>query len=99
MEGKLLFTQPNDNNWRKGRTIKLTPINALLVTNGKVSFADFYFLCGCQTLSTVCGLVKDPNVNIVCLKSLSLSPQDCFVTSFFVRGYFRASDISFPLIG
>ncbi|XP_026732479.1 uncharacterized protein LOC113497218 isoform X2 [Trichoplusia ni] len=35
MEGKLLFTQPNDNNWRKGRTIKLTPINALLVTNGK----------------------------------------------------------------
>lgn len=36
MEGKLLFTQPNDNNWRKGRTIKLTPINALLVTNGKV---------------------------------------------------------------
>lgn len=36
IEGKLLFTQPNDNNWRKGRTIKLTPINALLVTNGKV---------------------------------------------------------------
>ncbi|XP_011556205.3 uncharacterized protein LOC105387211 [Plutella xylostella] len=35
MEGKLLFTLPNDNNWRKGRTIKLTPINALLVTNGK----------------------------------------------------------------
>ncbi|CAK1550596.1 unnamed protein product [Leptosia nina] len=35
MEGKLLFTQPNDNNWRKGRTIKLMPINALLVTNGK----------------------------------------------------------------
>lgn len=35
MEGKLLFTQPNDNNWRKGRTIKLTPINVLLVTNGK----------------------------------------------------------------
>lgn len=36
IEGKLLFTQPNDNNWRKGRTIKLTPVNALLVTNGKV---------------------------------------------------------------
>lgn len=36
MEGKLLFTQPTDNNWRKGRTIKLTHINALLVTNGKV---------------------------------------------------------------
>ncbi|KAI4469964.1 rho guanine nucleotide exchange factor at 64c isoform a [Holotrichia oblita] len=37
LEGKLLFTQPTDNNWRKGRTIKLTPVNALLVTNGKVS--------------------------------------------------------------
>ncbi|XP_060520426.1 uncharacterized protein LOC132698404 isoform X2 [Cylas formicarius] len=36
LEGKLLFTQPTDNNWRKGRTIKLTPINALLVTNGKL---------------------------------------------------------------
>lgn len=36
MEGKLLVTQPTDNNWRKGRTIKLAPINALLVTNGKV---------------------------------------------------------------
>lgn len=35
-EGKLLFTQPTDNNWRKGRTIKLAPINALLVMNGKV---------------------------------------------------------------
>ncbi|RZB39687.1 uncharacterized protein BDFB_008503, partial [Asbolus verrucosus] len=35
LEGKLLFTQPTDNNWRKGRTIKLTPVNALLVTNGK----------------------------------------------------------------
>lgn len=37
LEGRLLYTQPTDNNWRKGRTIKLTPINALLVTNGKVS--------------------------------------------------------------
>jgi hypothetical protein len=36
MEGKLLFTNPADSNWRKGRTIKLNPINALLVTNGKV---------------------------------------------------------------
>ncbi|KAJ8935314.1 hypothetical protein NQ318_019482 [Aromia moschata] len=35
LEGKLLFTQPTDNNWRKGRTIKLTPVNALLVINGK----------------------------------------------------------------
>lgn len=40
IEGKLLFTQPNDNNWRKGRTIKLTPVNALLVTNGKVRAAE-----------------------------------------------------------
>ncbi|XP_039755266.1 uncharacterized protein LOC120630203 isoform X2 [Pararge aegeria] len=39
MEGKLLFTQPNDNNWRKGRTIKLMSINALLVTNGKPTIA------------------------------------------------------------
>lgn len=48
MEGKLLFTQPNDNNWRKGRTIKLTPINALLVTNGKVRkniFSDVKNTC------------------------------------------------------
>ncbi|XP_055383505.1 putative uncharacterized protein DDB_G0282133 [Condylostylus longicornis] len=37
MEGKLLFTQPTDSNWKKGRTIKLTPVNALLVTNGKPS--------------------------------------------------------------
>lgn len=37
MEGKLLFTQPTDNNWRRGRTIKLSPINAMLVTLGKVS--------------------------------------------------------------
>lgn len=41
IEGKLLFTQPNDNNWRKGRTIKLTPVNALLVTNGKVCIFKF----------------------------------------------------------
>jgi hypothetical protein len=39
MEGKLLYTNPADNNWRKGRTIKLNAINALLVTNGKVPFA------------------------------------------------------------
>lgn len=37
MEGKLLYTNPTDNNWRKGRTIKLNPINALLVTKGKVN--------------------------------------------------------------
>lgn len=37
LEGRLLFTQPTDNNWRKGRTIKLSPVNAMLVTHGKVS--------------------------------------------------------------
>ncbi|XP_062710125.1 uncharacterized protein LOC109399288 [Aedes albopictus] len=37
IEGRLLFTQPNDGNWKKSRTIKLTSINALLVTNGKPS--------------------------------------------------------------
>lgn len=36
-EGKLLLTQPTDNNWRKGRTIKLTPVNAFLITNEMVS--------------------------------------------------------------
>ncbi|KAF4517665.1 hypothetical protein B566_EDAN004959, partial [Ephemera danica] len=35
MEGRLLFTQPTDSNWRKGRTIKLSHLNALLVTHGK----------------------------------------------------------------
>lgn len=38
LEGKLLFTQPTDNNWRKGRTIKLNAVNAMLVINGKVHF-------------------------------------------------------------
>ncbi|XP_045461895.1 uncharacterized protein LOC123672000 [Harmonia axyridis] len=37
LEGKLWFTQPTDNNWRKGRTIKLSPVNALLVINGKLA--------------------------------------------------------------
>uniref|UniRef100_T1GWZ7 DH domain-containing protein n=1 Tax=Megaselia scalaris TaxID=36166 RepID=T1GWZ7_MEGSC len=37
LEGKLLLTQPTDGNWKKGRTIKLAPVNALLVTNGKPS--------------------------------------------------------------
>ncbi|KAJ9595051.1 hypothetical protein L9F63_013648 [Diploptera punctata] len=36
MEGKLLYTNPADNNWRKSRTIKLNSINALLVVNGKL---------------------------------------------------------------
>lgn len=33
VEGKLLITHPTDNSWRKGKTIKLNPVNALLITN------------------------------------------------------------------
>lgn len=33
IEGKLLITHPTDNSWRKGKTIKLTPVNAILITN------------------------------------------------------------------
>lgn len=44
VEGKLLFTQPTDNNWRKGRTIKLSHVNALLVTNGKVRSTNTHLL-------------------------------------------------------
>lgn len=39
MEGRLLYTQPSDHNWRRGgRTIKLMPINAIIVTLGKVKY-------------------------------------------------------------
>lgn len=37
VEGKLLITHPTDNNWRKGKTIKLTPVCGLLVTNELVT--------------------------------------------------------------
>lgn len=37
LEGRLLVAQPTDNNWRRGRTVKLAPIVAMLVTNGKVN--------------------------------------------------------------
>lgn len=36
VEGKLLITHPTDNNWRKGKTIKLTPVCGLLITNDLV---------------------------------------------------------------
>lgn len=36
LEGRLLVAQPTDNNWRRGRTVKLAPVTAMLVTNGKV---------------------------------------------------------------
>jgi len=44
MEGRLLYTQPTDSNWKKARTIKLTPVNALLVTNGKVSGGVYIYI-------------------------------------------------------
>ena len=44
MEGKLLYTQPTDGNWKRRATIKLTPINALLVTLGKVCTCKYYNL-------------------------------------------------------
>lgn len=50
LEGRLLFTQPTDNNWRKGRTIKLAPVNALLVINGKVSSSYIKSVCNVHFL-------------------------------------------------
>jgi len=41
LEGRLLVAQPTDNNWRRGRTVKLAPVTAMLVTNGKV----YVYLC------------------------------------------------------
>lgn len=38
LEGRLLVAQPTDNNWRRGRTVKLAPVTAMLVTNGKVDY-------------------------------------------------------------
>lgn len=39
IEGRLLYTQPSDHNWRRGgKTIKLMPINAIIVTLGKVGY-------------------------------------------------------------
>ncbi|XP_065206879.1 uncharacterized protein RhoGEF64C [Planococcus citri] len=36
MEGRLFYAQPTDYNWKRaGRTIKVIPVNALLVTLGK----------------------------------------------------------------
>lgn len=42
LEGRLLVAQPTDNNWRRGRTVKLAPVTAMLVTNGKVN--NFYMI-------------------------------------------------------
>lgn len=42
LEGRLLVAQPTDNNWRRGRTVKLAPVTAMLVTNGKVNALSIY---------------------------------------------------------
>lgn len=34
LEGKLLFTQSTEVNWKKVWTVKMTPVSALLVTLG-----------------------------------------------------------------
>ena len=34
MEGRLLFAQPADSSWRRGRAVKMSPVSALLVTHG-----------------------------------------------------------------
>lgn len=39
LEGRLLVALPTDNNWRRGKTVKLVPVTAMLVTNGKVSLS------------------------------------------------------------
>ena len=45
LEGRLLVAQPTDNNWRRGRTVKLAPVTAMLVTNGKVIIILQFILC------------------------------------------------------
>uniref|UniRef100_A0A8D8V5A8 Myosin-M heavy chain n=1 Tax=Cacopsylla melanoneura TaxID=428564 RepID=A0A8D8V5A8_9HEMI len=32
LEDKLSYTQPTEHNWKRGRTVKLTPVNAVLVS-------------------------------------------------------------------
>ncbi|XP_076751746.1 rho guanine nucleotide exchange factor at 64C [Xylocopa sonorina] len=43
LEGRLLVAQLTDNNWRRGRTVKLAPVTAMLVTNGKPNAEDLEF--------------------------------------------------------
>jgi hypothetical protein len=64
MEGKLLYTNPADSNWKKGRTIKLNPINALLVTNGKVR--NFFNVHGIiKNLAKICSLIASVGSSIL----------------------------------
>lgn len=68
VEGKLLITQPTDNNWRKGRTIKLTPVNALLITNEMVSRIqniNIQFLCVGLNDWVSCRLIQMPSTEMV----------------------------------
>jgi hypothetical protein len=36
LEGRILFTQPNEANWKKVWTVKLAPINAVLAVQVQV---------------------------------------------------------------
>lgn len=59
-EGRLLVAQPTDNNWRRGRTVKLAPVTAMLVTNGKVSTQPIPFNVFSETILTnrLCAQIK-----------------------------------------
>jgi hypothetical protein len=37
LEGRILFTQPNEANWKKVWTVKLAPINAVLAVQVQVA--------------------------------------------------------------
>jgi hypothetical protein len=77
MEGKLLYTNPADSNWKKGRTIKLNPINALLVTNGKVK--NCFNVHGIiKNLAKTCSLIASAGSSILMqnIQELSLN-LDC----------------------
>jgi hypothetical protein len=64
MEGKLLYTNPADSNWKKGRTIQLNPINALLVTNGKVR--NFFNVHGIiENLAKTCSVIASVGTSIL----------------------------------
>lgn len=57
LEGRLLVAQPTDNNWRRGRTVKLAPVIAMLVTNGKVNKLFFFFISQLQVSISRCVII------------------------------------------
>ena len=67
MEGRLLYAQPTDHNWKRtGRTIKVIPVNALLVTLGKVllsSLQSTFCTWMCSTYSYLSFVVAQPTEN------------------------------------